>query len=255
MTEPRKPTVFREFFAGVGMLGRGLRFWLTAPRLMLLGVVPALIVATVILAALIAFALNLETVAAFVTPFADAWDPTLREALRILVAVALLIFSIQLVVVTFTAITLGVGDAFYERIWRHVERSLGDAPQEPEVGFWRSVRRGVGDSLGLLIPSALIGILLFACGLVPVVGQILAATLGAFFGGWFLTVELTGRAFDARGFRQSERRRMLGARRPFTLGFGVATWLLFLVPLGAVVVMPAAVAGATMLSRDVLARR
>ena len=48
---------------------------------------------------------------------------------------------------------------------------------------------------------------------------------------------------------------MLGARRPLILGFGVATWLLFLVPLGAVVVMPAAVAGATMLSRDVLARR
>ena len=48
---------------------------------------------------------------------------------------------------------------------------------------------------------------------------------------------------------------MLGSRRALTLGFGVATWLLFLVPLGAIIVMPAAVAGATMLSRRVVTER
>jgi hypothetical protein len=44
----------------------------------------------------------------------------------------------------------------------------------------------------------------------------------------------------------------LGARRARTLGFGVATYLLFLVPFLAIVVMPAAVAGATLLSRDAI---
>jgi CysZ protein len=36
------------------------------------------------------------------------------------------------------------------------------------------------------------------------------------------------------------------------LGFGVATQLCFLVPLGAVATMPAAVAGSTMLARELL---
>jgi len=95
-----------------------------------------------------------------------------------------------------------------------------------------------------------VSILLFALGLIPVVGQILAPVLGAFLGGWFLTLELTGYAFDARGLRLRDRRRLLGARRSRTLGFGVATYLLFLVPFAVVFVMPAAVAGATLLARD-----
>ena len=47
---------------------------------------------------------------------------------------------------------------------------------------------------------------------------------------------------------------MLGRSRARTLGFGVATWVLFLVPLGAVVAMPAAVGGATVLARAALSR-
>ena len=250
-----RPSAFREFFAGVGILGQGLRVWVTAPRLMLLGIIPAIIVAAVILTALVLLAMNVENLAAWATPFADDWDPTLGAAFRILVIVAFLILAIQLVVYTFTAVTLGVGDAFYEKIWRHVEQGLGDAPSEPQLGFWRSVGRGLGDALRLLVPSVLLGILLFLLGLIPVIGQVSAAVLGAFVGGWFLTIELTTRAFEARGFTLSQRRRMLGSRRAMTLGFGVATWLLFLVPLGAIVVMPAAVAGATMLSRRVIVER
>jgi CysZ protein len=247
-----RPSVFRELFAGAGLVLRGLRMWSTAPKLMLLGIVPAVIVATVILAGLILFALNLETIAGFITPFADDWDETVSQALRLLVAIALFVLSIQFVVVTFTALTLGVGDAFYERIWLRVEQNLGDVPVAPEVGFWRSVGRGIGDSLRLLVPTALIGVLLFLVGLIPVVGQVASIVTGAFVGGWFLAVELTGRPFDVRGFTQKQRRRMLGSRRALTLGFGVATWLLFLVPFGAILVMPGAVAGATLLSRRIL---
>jgi CysZ protein len=46
---------------------------------------------------------------------------------------------------------------------------------------------------------------------------------------------------------------MLRASRASVLGFGLASYLLFLVPFAAVVVMPAAVAGATMLARDAVA--
>jgi CysZ protein len=47
---------------------------------------------------------------------------------------------------------------------------------------------------------------------------------------------------------------VLRANRPLTLGFGVAVFLCFLIPLGAILLMPAAIAGATLLSRRALGR-
>jgi CysZ protein len=46
---------------------------------------------------------------------------------------------------------------------------------------------------------------------------------------------------------------VLRAHRPEALGFGTAVFLCFLVPGGAVLLMPAAVAGGTLLARHVLA--
>ena len=80
----------------------------------------------------------------------------------------------------------------------------------------------------------------------------LAAVLGALVGGWLLTLELTGLAFDARGLSFRDRRAALRSRRPLALGFGAATYLLFLIPLGAVAVMPAAIAGSVLLTKRVL---
>jgi CysZ protein len=67
--------------------------------------------------------------------------------------------------------------------------------------------------------------------------------------GWFLALELTGYAFDARGLSLRDRRRTLARRRARTLGFGMTVAVLFLVPVLSVLVMPAAVSGATVLAR------
>jgi CysZ protein len=242
----------RQFFSGVRLLGRGLGMWATSPRLMLLGAIPALLVAIVYAALLIFFFTQLDSLAAWITPFADQWEETWRTAARIAAGAALTGLAVVLVVFTFTAITLAVGDPFYERIWREVEQRLGNAPQDSDEPFWRSVPRGIGNGLRLLLFTASFAIPLFLLALVPVVGQIAAPVLGALFGGWLLAVELTGFAFDARKRSLRERRKTLAVRRPTALGFGVATYLLFLIPFGAVLVMPAAVAGATLLSRSAL---
>jgi CysZ protein len=247
-----KPGTLREFFTGVGLLGQGLRVWLTAPRLMLLGVVPALIVGALFLVGIIALGLNLDGIATAVTPFADAWGEPLRTGIRVIAGLAFLAVAVLVVIYTFTTVTLIVGDPFYEKIWRHVESRFGAVPQAPPRGFWRGVGRDVGTGLRMLIPTIFAGLALFVLGFIPLVGTILAATLGAFVGGWFLAVELAGLGFDARGLSLRERRQTLCARRAMTLGFGVATYLLFLLPLGAVLVMPAAVAGATLLTRRAL---
>ena len=249
---PTKRSTVQEFFRGVGMLGRGFATWRTAPRIMWLGAIPALIVAAVYLTGFVVLMLNLPSITEALTAFADEWDELWRGLLRGFFALAFLVVFAFFWVYTYTVVTLAVGGPFYERIWRRVEQQLGDAPVEPEIGFWRGFGRALLDFLRLFVPTLLLGLLVFAIGFVPLVGGVIAVVLGAFIGGWFLAVETTGLAFDARGHTQRERRRMLRSRRALTLGFGVASYLLFLVPGLTVFAMPAAVAGATRLTREVL---
>ena len=248
----KRASALRRFFSGMAYLGRGLRVWGTSPRLMLLGAIPPLIVGAVYVTGIVLLVMNIERLATWVTPFASGWDESAQLLVRGIAGLVLLAAVAFFAVVTFAGITLTVGDPFYERIARGVESRLGNAPQELEETFWVGLWRGIGSALRFLALTASVGLLLFGLGFIPVVGQTVVPVLGAFFGGWFLALELSGFAFDARGLRLRDRRRSLGADRATTLGFGVLTYLLFLVPFLAIVVMPAAVAGATMMSRDAL---
>ncbi|MBQ0891617.1 EI24 domain-containing protein [Micromonospora sp. U56] len=238
-----------RFLAGVGLLLRGLGLYVRSPGLMLLGIVPALISGAVFLSAFAALVYFVDDLAALVTPFADDWSTTARSLVRVIAGLAFLGLGGLLAVVSFTAVTLVIGDPFYEKISERVEERLGGTPGGVEVPFWASLRRSAVDSLRLVGLSVLFGIPLFAAGFIPLVGQTVVPVIGAAVGGWLLAVELVGAPFSRRGLRLPDRRSILKADRPTTLGFGVAVFLCFLIPLGAVLVMPAAVAGATLLTR------
>ncbi|HEY8912930.1 EI24 domain-containing protein [Lacisediminihabitans sp.] len=244
----------RRFGTGVGYLGAGLRLWVTSPRLMLLGAIPAFIVGIVYAAAFVLFLVNLDSIAAWAVPFATQWGEPWRTATRVVAAAALVGGLAFAAVFTFAAVTLAVGDPFYEKIWRATERTLGEEPADLHEPAWRAAARGIGSGIRLFGLTVAVGALLFACGFIPVVGQTVVPVLGALLGGWILALELTGFAFDARGQRLGQRRRALGANRAAALGFGIPIYLLFLVPFAAVVIMPAAVAGATLLARGALDR-
>ena len=98
-----------------------------------------------------------------------------------------------------------------------------------------------------------VGMLAFLIGLVPAVGGVAATVVGVVLTGRLLADELASRALAARGLDRRSRRALLRTRSARTLGFGVATQLCFLVPLGAVLTMPAAVVGATLLAQEVAA--
>ncbi|MGN9766714.1 EI24 domain-containing protein [Micromonospora sp. SD12] len=238
-----------RFFTGVGLLLRGLGLYVRSPGLMLLGVIPALISGALFATAFATLAYFVEDLAALVTPFADDWSTTSRSLVRVVAGLAFLGIGGLLAVVTFTAVTLVIGDPFYEKISERVEERLGGTPGAVDVPFWPSLRRSLADSVRLVGLSILFGIPLFAAGFIPVVGQTVVPVIGAAVGGWLLAVELVGAPFYRRGMRLPERRAHLKADRPTTLGFGVAVFVCFLIPLGAVLVMPAAVAGATLLAR------
>ncbi len=250
-----KPRAAREFFTGMLQLVRGLRVWATAPKLMLLGIIPPLIVGTVVVAGLIALGISLETITNLVTPFANDWDEPFRTAVRVVAAIAFLAVGFVIIVYTFTTLTLVVGDPFYEKIWRHIEGEFGEVPDLDTAGFWRNLGRGIASIFRMLVPTILIGVALFALGFIPLLGQIIVPVVGALIGGWFLALELTGFAFNARGKSWRERRQALRSMRPATVGFGVAVYVTFLIPGGAIIMMPAAVAGATLLGRRALGER
>jgi CysZ protein len=238
----------REFFAGFGVLARGFGLWRRRPRLMLLGLAPALAVAVVFVAAIIVVGINLERIARTITPFADGWDTQVAELFRLVVALAVLIGVVTLAAFGFTTLTLLLGEFVYERIWRAVELEHGELPEGLEPGFWRSFR----DSVRLFWRAVLTGLLLAAIGLIPVVGAPLAIALELLLGGRIIALELTSRPLEARGLSRQQRRAVLRTRNPRVIGFGVAVQLCILVPGGAVLVMPAAVAGATELALQAL---
>jgi CysZ protein len=250
----RRPGAPARFFSGVRLLGAGLRMWITDPRIMLTGALPALIVAAVYLGGFILLANNLEQIADAATPFTRDWDESWRAVVRAVATLALLGAALLIVVATYTAVTLTVGSPFYERIAARVEERLGGNPFPVETAFWPGLRRGIADGVRVLVATIGTGVLVFACGFVPVVGQTLVPVLGAAAGGWFLALELSAFAFDARGVSPRLKRRLLAADRAQSLGLGVATYLLFLIPFAAVVVMPAAVAAGTLLVRTKDAR-
>ncbi|MEO3742763.1 EI24 domain-containing protein [Plantactinospora sp. B5E13] len=240
------------FGAGVGLFFRGLGVYVRNPGLVLLGMVPGLISGALYLAGFAALIYYADDLAELITPFADDWSGWTQDGFRLVAGLALVGLGGLLGVLTFTAVTLVIGDPFYEAISERVEGRYGGVPNEVEVSWWRSLRRSVADSLRLVLRSVLVGIPLFLAGFIPVVGQFVVPVIAALVGGWFLAVELVGVPFYRRGMRLGDRRRMLRAHRPLALGFGVAVFLCFLIPLGAVLLMPAAVAGAALLSRRVL---
>jgi CysZ protein len=219
---------------------------------MFLGMVPAAIVGALAIALFVALIIGIEPVTAFLTPFASNWDELPRVAVRVAAGLALILASILIIVNTYTTTTLMVGDVFYRKIAAHVDARHGaPEPVDPQ-GFWKDARRGLGEGVRLLFPTVGLALLVFGLGFIPLVGTIIAATAGALLGGWLLVVELANIPFESRGMHLTARRRVLKGSRARSLGLGAATYLVFLIPFGAVIAMPAALAGATLLTRSLL---
>ncbi|GLV79074.1 membrane protein [Streptomyces hygroscopicus subsp. hygroscopicus] len=212
--------------------------------------IPALITLVGYAAALVALFFWTDDVIAWATPFADDWSSpwlgVFRGALSLLFAATCLFLA----VISFTAVTLLVGQPFYESLSEQVDRSEGGAVPESGLSVWAELWIGLREAIALLIRVTLWSLLWFALGFVPAVGQTVVPALAFCVTGFFLAEELTSIALLRRGVLLKDRRRMLRSRRLLTLGFGVPLALLYLIPLVAVFLMPGAVAGATLLVRD-----
>ncbi|RSO40313.1 hypothetical protein DMH15_15385 [Streptomyces sp. WAC 06725] len=240
----------RDLVAGTGYLGKGQRWVARHGRWWGFGLIPALITLVLYAAALGALAFYAGDLAAWATPFADGWGSPWQGLLRGLFVALFFAGGLLLSVLTFTAVTLLVGDPFYEALAEQVEKSEGGSPPDLGLPLWRELWISLKDSVHVLVRAAGFGVLFFVLGFLPVVGQTVVPAIGFCVSGFFLTVELTSVAMQRRGIPVRERLRMLRGRKGLAVGFGTPLVLAFLVPFVAVFLMPGAVAGATLLVRD-----
>ncbi|MFC9330068.1 EI24 domain-containing protein [Kitasatospora sp. NPDC057015] len=242
----------RDLVAGMGYLAKGQKWVARHGRWWGFGMIPALITLVGYVVALVVLSTRADDLAAWATPFADGWGSPWQTLLRGALAAIAFGGGLLIALVTFTAVTLLVGQPFYESLCEKVDETEGGAPAKPEIPLWRELLISARDSLYVLVRVLAFGILLFACGFIPVVGQTVVPVAGFCVSGFFLVVELSAVALQRRGVPQPERIRLLRRRLPLALGFGVPLILLFLVPLLTVLAMPGAVAGATLLARDLV---
>ncbi|PJE98412.1 hypothetical protein CUT44_06795 [Streptomyces carminius] len=239
-----------DLATGMRYLGQGQKWVLRNGRWFGFGLLPALVTLVLYAAALAALALWAGDLVVWATPFADDWDSPWPGLLRGALTALLFAGGLLLAVLTFTAVTLLVGDPFYESLSEKVEESVGGVAEGPDIPLLRSLWISLRDSLYVLTRALVLAVPLFALGFVPVLGQTVVPVLGLAVSGFFLTLELTSVAMQRRAIPVRERLRMLRGRKALALGFGGPLVLSFLVPLAAVFLMPGAVAGAALLVRD-----
>ncbi|SDM78961.1 EI24 domain-containing protein [Streptomyces wuyuanensis] len=240
----------RDLGAGFGYLVKGQQWVGRHGRWFGIGLLPGLITLVLYAGALVGLAYGADDLVSWATPFAADWSSPWQGLFRGFLTALVWVFGLFLAVITFTAVTLLVGQPFYESLSEAVDRSEGGEVPRSGLPLWRELWISARDSLRIVIRVAVYGVLLFALGFVPVVGQTVVPVLGFCVTGFFLAEELTAVALQRRRVELRERLVLLRGRRMLTLGFGVPLALAFLVPFVAVLLMPGAVAGATLLVRD-----
>jgi uncharacterized protein involved in cysteine biosynthesis len=236
----------RSLLSGIGYLLRGIRTFAGTPSVWPLGLIPVLLAAVIVGLLLSLLALNVDELAAALTPAADTWSPSARELVRLVVGALLIGAFVFATVLGFATLTNLVGQPFFEVLSDRIERGLGGT-LPPGPPWWRTLPRATAESLALLLLAACAGAVLLVLNLVPVLGQV----IGALVWGYLLAVELLAIPLQRRGLYLRQRLRLLWRHRMLVTGFGVAAFLLFLVPLMNILAMPGAIVGGTLLARHI----
>ncbi|MFA7763232.1 EI24 domain-containing protein [Streptomyces sp. NRRL S-448] len=242
----------RDLAGGFRYLLAGQRWVFGHGRWLGFGLLPGLVAFVLYAGALIGLGYGADDLTAWATPFADDWSSPWLALFRGFLTALLFSLGLFLAVITFTAVTLLIGQPFYESLSEQVDRSEGGEVPQSGLPLWLELWVSARDSVKVLVRVLLYGILFFALGFIPVIGQTVIPVLGFCVSGYFLTQELTAVALQRRKVELPDRLELMRSRRMLVLGFGVPLVLAFLVPLVAVFLMPGAVAGATLMARDLM---
>ncbi len=228
---------------GAGYLIRGLKL-LTAHGVKRFVAIPLLINVLV-------FSLLFWVLAGQFGALIDAWLPTLPDWLAWLYWLLWLVFGLAAALVLFFSFTIVanlIAAPFNGLLAEAVECHLGgEAPPSGEslAGAIKNAPAAIMDELRKLGYYVVWAIPLLILFWIPV-ANLFAPFLWALFSAWMLAVEYTDYPMGNHGLKAAEQRRRLRSVRFTSLGFGGLTLVATMTPILNFLVMPTAVAGASL---------
>ena len=230
-----------DIMLGAACLGRGARL-IRHPDVRLYVVIP-LLINVVLFGGLIwlgytQFSPLVESLMSYVPGFLDF--------LRWIIWLFITMLTAIIVFFTFTPIANIVAAPFNALLSEKIEIMLTGKAISSHISFFVMFKNSLLSQLGKLVYIALWSLGLLLISLIPVVNFV-APFLWVLFGSWLLSLEYLDYPMGNHDLTFSKQKQLLAGRKGLALGFGGSVMVLTSIPLINFIVMPVAVAGATLL--------
>ena len=222
-------------------LGRGFRL-IRQPGIRVYAVMP-LIINSVLFASLIWFGYDQFS------PMVDKMMsnvPAILGFLRGIIWLIITAFTAIFVFFTFTPIANIVAAPFNALLSEKIETRLSGKSINSNSSFIKMVRTSVLSQLRKLVYILFWSAVLLLISLSPLI-NFAAPFLWVIFGSWMLSLEYLDYPMGNHEFDFKQEKQILAARKGLALGYGSSVMVLTSIPLLNFIVMPVAVAGATVL--------
>lgn len=231
-----------DFFRGVGYLGRGMRI-IRQPGVRRYAITPVGISMTLFSALILAVYYGFDGLMERFLPQGYEW---LQWLIWPLIAISVLL----VLVYGFTLVANLAGAPFNSALSAAVERhELGTMELTGSPGLLKDVVASIGTELQRIVYFLIRALPLLLLFLIPVL-NLVAPALWILFSAWVLSLEYASHPFENHGLSFKSQRQALRRRPLLALGFGGTVLLASMVPILNFFVMPAAVAGATLMFLD-----
>jgi len=178
--------------------------------------------------------------------------PAFLDFLRWIIWLIITTVTTIVVFITFTPIANVVAAPFNALLSEKIEARLTGRAFSSNSGLIKMARDSILSQFRKLVYILLWSAVLLLISLVPLV-NIVAPILWVIFGSWMLSLEYLDYPMGNHELDFKSQKRLLHSRKGLAMGFGGSVMILTSIPLLNFIVMPVAVAGATILWVDQLA--
>lgn len=175
-----------------------------------------------------------------------SYVPGFLDFLRWIIWLFITMLTAIIVFFTFTPIANIVAAPFNALLSEKIETLLTGKAISSDISFLLMVKNSLLSQLGKLFYIALWSMALLLISLIPVV-NFAAPFLWVVFGSWLLSLEYLDYPMANHDLSFAQQKQLLSGRKGLALGYGGSVMILTSIPLINFIVMPVAVAGATLL--------
>ncbi|UCG77220.1 MAG: sulfate transporter CysZ [Nitrospirota bacterium] len=238
--------MLKDLYLGASFLFRGFSL-LTKPGLKRFAILPVMI--NVIVFSLLTWIgiHYFNDLLNWLLPAGEGWWEALARTLLWL----LFAFSALLILFfTFSIVSNLIGSPFNsllsEKVERYIEPSRPVEVSTNAGGFLSEIPSSVLNEIRKIFYYLLFSALILSLSVMPL-ANIIFPFVWIIFTSWMLTLEYIGYPMENHGSVFADVRKAAGSKLGLSMGFGAAAMLCTLIPLVNLVIMPAAVAGGTLM--------